>query len=67
MPGENIMYPSPEGGDINIKKSEGGLNTPNKNETQHAELINSQKDHKRRTGFVYIGPKVCQLRTQGQA
>ena len=32
-----------------------------KKETQHLELINSQKDHKRWTSFVYIGSKVCQL------
>ena len=34
---------------------------PDKKETHHVELINSQKDYKRWTSFVYIGSKVCQL------
>ena len=32
-----------------------------KKETHHLELINSQKDHKQWTSFVYIGSKVYQL------
>ena len=32
-----------------------------KRETRNIELINSQKDHKRWTSFVYIGSKVYQL------
>ena len=37
------------------------INIPDKKETQHVELINSEKDHKRWTSFVLIGSKVCQL------
>ena len=33
----------------------------NKKETQHVDLMNSQKDHKRCTSFGYIVLKVCQL------
>ena len=36
-------------------------NLPDKKETQHTELINTQKDQKRWTSFVYISSKVCQL------
>ena len=37
------------------------LYSTKKRETQNVELISSQMDHKRRTSFVYIGLKVCQL------
>ena len=37
------------------------LHIPNKKETHHVELINSQEDHKWWISFVYIGLKVCQL------
>ena len=37
------------------------LSIPDKKETHHVELINSQEDHKWLTSFFYIVPKVCQL------
>ena len=34
---------------------------PDKKETDHVELINSQKDHNGWTSFIHTGSNVCQL------